>query len=126
MMIIIRSGDGGERASTDHGDVRASVDRTDRTSGASFTAASKRTSEASDAGSDGHSNLPRVSRELKDALSTFQQTFVVSDAQQPDFPILYASAGFFNMTGYTAREVIGHNWYIFTFHLSYPCFCLKK
>jgi PAS domain-containing protein len=35
----------------------------------------------------------------------------VSDATQPDLPILYASAGFFNMTGYTPREVIGRNWY---------------
>uniref|UniRef100_A0A126X239 non-specific serine/threonine protein kinase n=1 Tax=Neckera douglasii TaxID=140378 RepID=A0A126X239_9BRYO len=68
-----------------------------------------RTSEASDAGSEGPSNLPKVSRDLKDALSTFQQTFVVSDATQPDFPILYASAGFFNMTGYTPDEVIGRN-----------------
>ena len=84
---------------------------------------SKRTSEASDAGrsdagrseagSEGTlpSNLPRVSREIKDALSTFQQTFVVSDATQLDFPILYASAGFFNMTGYSPKEVIGRNWY---------------
>lgn len=124
--MMIRSGFVGDRVSTDHGDVRASVDHADRMSGASFTLASKRTSEASDAGSDGPSNLPRVSRELKDALSTFQQTFVVSDAQQPDFPILYASAGFFNMTGYTSQEVIGHNWYIFTLHLSKSLICLKE
>nr|AML79541.1 putative LOV domain-containing protein [Hedwigia ciliata] len=65
-------------------------------------------SQASDAGSES-SNLPKVSREIKDALSTFQQTFVVSDATQPDFPILYASAGFFTMTGYTPKEVIGRN-----------------
>ena len=52
----------------------------------------------------------RVSEDLKDALSTFQQTFVVSDATKPDYPILYASAGFFKMTGYTSKEVIGRNW----------------
>ena len=77
------------------------------------TVPASRTSEASDAGSDTSlpSNLPKVSRHIKDALSTFQQTFVVSDATQPDFPILYASAGFFNMTGYTPKEVIGRNWY---------------
>lgn len=76
------------------------------------TVPASRTSETSDAGSDtSHpSNLPKVSQEIKDALSTFQQTFVVSDATQPDFPILYASAGFFNMTGYTPKEVIGRNW----------------
>lgn len=53
--------------------------------------------------------FPRVSEDLRDALSTFQQTFVVSDATKPDYPILYASAGFFKMTGYTSKEVIGRN-----------------
>lgn len=51
-----------------------------------------------------------MSEDLKDALSTFQQTFVVSDATKPDHPIMYASAGFFKMTGYTSKEVIGRNW----------------
>ncbi|KAJ7980928.1 Phototropin [Quillaja saponaria] len=53
--------------------------------------------------------FPRVSNDLKDALSAFQQTFVVSDATKSDYPILYASAGFFKMTGYTSKEVIGRN-----------------
>lgn len=53
--------------------------------------------------------LPRVSDIVKDALSTFQQTFVVSDATKPDYPIMYASAGFFKMTGYTSKEVVGRN-----------------
>ncbi|PQM32622.1 hypothetical protein Pyn_32805 [Prunus yedoensis var. nudiflora] len=53
--------------------------------------------------------IPRASNDLKDALSTFQQTFVVSDATKPDYPIMYASAGFFKMTGYTSKEVIGRN-----------------
>lgn len=60
----------------------------------------------------GRGGIPRVSEDLKDALSTFQQTFVVSDATKPDYPIMYASAGFFNMTGYTSKEVVGRNWYI--------------
>ncbi|KVI03581.1 PAC motif-containing protein [Cynara cardunculus var. scolymus] len=57
---------------------------------------------SSDVSDDGLGNLaliyrkekgfPRVSEDLKDALSTFQQTFVVSDATKPDYPILYASA----------------------------------
>ncbi|XP_059626702.1 phototropin-1 [Cornus florida] len=51
----------------------------------------------------------RVSEDIKDALSTFQQTFVVSDATKPDYPIMYASAGFFKMTGYTSKEVVGRN-----------------
>nr|AML79615.1 putative LOV domain-containing protein [Rhodiola rosea] len=54
-------------------------------------------------------NYSRISNDLKDALSTFQQTFVVSDATKPDFPIMYASAGFFKMTGYSSKEVIGRN-----------------
>lgn len=54
-------------------------------------------------------SLPRVSQELKDALSSLQQTFVVSDATRPDCPIIYASEGFFTMTGYSVKEVIGRN-----------------
>lgn len=53
--------------------------------------------------------MPRVSQELKDALATLQQTFVVSDATKPDCPIVYASSGFFEMTGYSSNEVIGKN-----------------
>nr|AML77744.1 putative LOV domain-containing protein [Curcuma sumatrana]AML78184.1 putative LOV domain-containing protein [Curcuma longa] len=54
-------------------------------------------------------SVPRVSQELKDALSSLQQTFVVSDATKPDCPIVYASTGFFTMTGYSAKEIIGKN-----------------
>ncbi|KAF3434929.1 hypothetical protein FNV43_RR22016 [Rhamnella rubrinervis] len=68
---------------------------------------STRTSEESNYGIEGA--LPRVSQELKDALSTLQQTFVVSDATKPDCPIMYASSGFFSMTGYSTKEVIGRN-----------------
>nr|AML78050.1 putative LOV domain-containing protein [Cephalotaxus harringtonia] len=71
------------------------------------SASSMRTSEGSDYG--GESKNPHVSKDLKDALSTLQQTFVVSDATKPDFPIVYASAGFFNMTGYSPKQVIGRN-----------------
>nr|AML79667.1 putative LOV domain-containing protein [Selaginella lepidophylla] len=69
---------------------------------------SGRTSEEHEGRTDSTS-VPRVSKELKEALSTFQQTFVVSDATKADYPILYASAGFYNMTGYTSKEVIGRN-----------------
>nr|AML76798.1 putative LOV domain-containing protein [Phycella sp. BC-2016] len=69
-----------------------------------------RSSEDSETGGkERGAGLPRVSEELRDALSAFQQTFVVSDAGKPDYPIMYASAGFFKMTGYTANEVIGRN-----------------
>uniref|UniRef100_A0A1D1Y894 non-specific serine/threonine protein kinase n=1 Tax=Anthurium amnicola TaxID=1678845 RepID=A0A1D1Y894_9ARAE len=68
---------------------------------------SRRASDESNFGYE--STLPRVSQELKDALSTLQQTFVVSDATRPDCPIMYASGGFFSMTGYSLKEVIGRN-----------------
>ena len=64
----------------------------------------------------GNSFIPRVSEDLKDALSAFQQTFVVSDATKPDYPIMYASAGFFKMTGYTSKEIVGRNWYYFSYY----------
>ncbi|KAL2332077.1 hypothetical protein Fmac_019658 [Flemingia macrophylla] len=69
---------------------------------------SARTSGESSDGGDG-GGIPRVSEDVMGALSAFQQTFVVSDATKPDYPILYASAGFFKMTGYTSKEVIGRN-----------------
>ncbi|VVA26629.1 PREDICTED: LOV domain-containing [Prunus dulcis] len=68
---------------------------------------STRTSE--DSNFVGEFGVPRVSDDLKAALSTLQQTFVVSDATKPDCPILYASSGFFGMTGYSSKEVIGRN-----------------
>lgn len=77
-----------------------------RNSSERFGVGSMRTSEESNIGSE----FPRVSQELKDALATLQQTFVVSDATKPDYPIVYASSGFFTMTGYSLKEVIGRNW----------------
>lgn len=59
---------------------------------------------------DSVSDFTHVSQEGIELLSTLQQTFVVSDATKPDFPITYASAGFFSMTGYAPDEVIGRNW----------------
>nr|AML78508.1 putative LOV domain-containing protein [Wollemia nobilis] len=68
---------------------------------------SMRTSEGSDYGGD--TTTPHVSKSLKDALSSLQQTFVVSDATKPDHPIIYASGGFFAMTGYSPKQVVGKN-----------------
>lgn len=70
---------------------------------------SRRSSEESTSSESGA--FPRVSQELKTALSTLQQTFVVSDATLPHCPIVYASSGFFTMTGYSSKEIIGRNWY---------------
>lgn len=72
---------------------------------------STRTSEESNYGPESASGaFPRVSQELKEALASLQQTFVVSNATKPDCPIMYASSGFFSMTGYSSKEVIGRNW----------------
>ncbi|XP_019056226.1 PREDICTED: phototropin-2 isoform X2 [Tarenaya hassleriana] len=68
---------------------------------------STRTSEESTSSESGA--FPRVSQELKAALATLQQTFVVSDATKPDCPIMYASSGFFTMTGYSSKEIVGRN-----------------
>lgn len=73
--------------------------------------------EFSEDGGGKEKGIPRASDDLKDALSTFHQTFVVSDANKPDYPIMYASAGFFKMTGYSSREVIGRNWYVYFIYL---------
>nr|AHZ63865.1 phototropin [Pteridium aquilinum] len=77
----------------------------------SLNSSTVRTSDDSGFTSDtsSASRLPRVSKDVLDALESFQQTFVIADGTKPDLPIMYASAGFFKMTGYTSSEVIGHN-----------------
>ncbi|XP_038902662.1 phototropin-2 isoform X2 [Benincasa hispida] len=67
------------------------------------------TGRTSSFGNETSGVFPRVSQELKDALASLEQTFVVSDATKPDCPIVYASSGFFGMTGYASEEVIGRN-----------------
>ncbi len=103
---------------------RSSGDRTSSGTSSTFPGTSTRTSmrmsgtsmrtgEAleDDKGSNTSSfYLPTISLELKDALSSFEQSFVVSDATTPEFPIMYASGGFFSMTGYSSHEVMGQNW----------------
>nr|AML77450.1 putative LOV domain-containing protein [Buxus sempervirens] len=92
--VVVRASGGDEKSGTSRRDSGNSV----RSSG-----------DLSDDGAGKERGFPRVSNELMDALSSFQQTFVVSDATKPDYPVLYASAGFFKMTGYTSKEVIGRN-----------------
>ncbi|CAM6092110.1 unnamed protein product [Calypogeia fissa] len=79
-----------------------SRDSTPRTSGGSSTGRSR-------AGSTSSQALPVVSRDVKDALSSFMLAFLVCDATDPEMPILYASAGFTTMTGYTTDEIVGKN-----------------
>lgn len=42
-------------------------------------------------------------------LAGLRHTFVVADATLPDCPLVFASDGFLQMTGYTSEEVLGHN-----------------
>lgn len=46
---------------------------------------------------------------LVKALQTAQQNFVITDPAAPDNPIVYASQGFLNLTGYTLEQVLGRN-----------------
>jgi len=46
---------------------------------------------------------------LIESLSTGQQNFVLSDPRLPDNPIVFASEGFYKLTGYTREQVLGRN-----------------
>lgn len=43
------------------------------------------------------------------SLTSGQQNFVLSDPRLPDNPIVYASSGFYELTGYTQDQVLGRN-----------------
>ena len=43
------------------------------------------------------------------ALQTADQNFVVTDPSLPDNPIVYASQGFLNLTGYSLDQILGRN-----------------
>ncbi|CAM9574147.1 unnamed protein product [Phaeothamnion confervicola] len=46
---------------------------------------------------------------LVKALQTAQQNFVITDASLPDNPIVYASGGFVELTGYALDQILGRN-----------------
>jgi PAS domain S-box-containing protein len=58
---------------------------------------------------DAQDNLDRKDFALMRALSNGQRCFVLSDPKLPDNPIIFASPGFYKMTGYTDKEVLGRN-----------------
>jgi PAS domain S-box-containing protein len=53
--------------------------------------------------------LERQDFALVEALSRAQHNFVVSDPNLPDNPIVFASQGFYDLTGYTPEQAIGRN-----------------
>ena len=46
---------------------------------------------------------------LLKALKSGMQNFVITDPRLPDNPIVYASQGFLDITGYTLEQVLGRN-----------------
>ena len=53
--------------------------------------------------------LVRSDFQLIDSLSAGQQNFVLSDPRLPDNPIVFATPGFYRLTGYTPEQVLGRN-----------------
>jgi PAS domain S-box-containing protein len=53
--------------------------------------------------------LVRSDFQLMDSLSIGQQNFVLSDPRLPDNPIVFATPGFYKLTGYTPEQVLGRN-----------------
>jgi PAS domain-containing protein len=54
-------------------------------------------------------DLDKSDFSLMQSLSTGQQCFVLSDPKLPDNPIVFATPGFYKLTGYTSKEVLGRN-----------------
>ncbi|VEU34876.1 unnamed protein product [Pseudo-nitzschia multistriata] len=57
----------------------------------------------------GKTALVRSDFQLIDSLSAGQQNFVLSDPRLPDNPIVFATPGFYRLTGYTPEQVLGRN-----------------
>nr|AML77572.1 putative LOV domain-containing protein [Marchantia polymorpha] len=90
------------RASTEFGDGHSTV---------SWRTSNRSSGSRSSGGSTSSQTIPRVAKDVRDAITSFNLAFVVCDATgaDPKYPILYASGGFFKMTGYEADEIIGSN-----------------
>eukprot|EP00798_Chlamydomonas_sp_ICE-L_P013927 gene13927-19857_t len=54
-------------------------------------------------------SVPEAANNLTQVLSGLRHTFVVADATLPDMELIYASEGFYDMTGYGPDEVLGRN-----------------
>ena len=60
-------------------------------------------------GGEGEKALTESDYRLMMALVNAQQNFTVSDPSLPDNPIVYASQGFLDLSGYTREQVLGRN-----------------
>nr|AML77409.1 putative LOV domain-containing protein [Conocephalum conicum] len=91
--------------------LRTSTEFGDGASTVSWRASTVSSESRSSGGSNGSQTIPGVAKDVRDAITSFNLAFVVCDAfgTDPSYPVLYASGGFFKMTGYEADEVIGSN-----------------
>ena len=62
-----------------------------------------------DSGKTDKTDLVKSDFTLMEHVTTGQQNFVLSDPRLPDNPIVYASEGFYKLTGYTQEQVLGRN-----------------
>lgn len=53
--------------------------------------------------------LVRSDFQLMESLTSGQQNFVLSDPRLPDNPIVFATPGFYKLTGYSQEQVLGRN-----------------
>ena len=57
----------------------------------------------------GPRSFPRVALDLATTVERVQQNFCIADPSLPDTPIVFASDGFLELTGYGRHEVLGRN-----------------
>jgi len=61
-------------------------------------------------GLDRELKIPPLNKELSNEIHASSPHFVISDARQQNWPIIFASPGFCRFTGYTLGECIGKDW----------------
>lgn len=54
--------------------------------------------------------IPPLNKELSNDINASSPHFVISDARQENWPIIFASPGFCRFTGYTLTECVGRDW----------------
>lgn len=64
--------------------------------------------------------FPRVAMDLATTVERVQQNFVISDPSIPDCPIVFASDGFCEMTGYDRYEILGRNCRFLQVYMRFP------
>lgn len=56
-----------------------------------------------------HKPAIKVDSELEKQLRRYEFSFVIASSREKDMPIVYASDGFYALTGYSPEEVLGKN-----------------